>query len=84
MLCKPINPTKDKFLLFYLIFMLSLLPVLRDGGKYLVFPLGVTLCRPPSSVSMPSGDGDGQEGQDDFFALCPPTLIPRGRCLLGQ
>lgn len=25
-----------------------------------------------------------QAGQDDCPALCPPTLIPRGRRLLGQ
>lgn len=50
----------------------------------LASPLGVTLCSPQSSVSMLSVDGDGQEGQDDFSALCSPTLIPRGRCLLGQ
>lgn len=84
-LCKPRNSTKDKFLLFHL--SVHTEPVAGVEGWWrasLTAPLGVTWCTPQSSVSCLLEMGMGQEGQDDFSALCPPTLIPRGHCLLGQ
>lgn len=50
-------------------------------------PLGVTQCHPQSSFSMELcflGMRMRRKGHNNFFALCPATLIPRGFCLLGQ
>lgn len=91
-LCKPRNSTKGNFLLVSLMFVLNQL-VLR-GCRRWVSPRNLPFCPswcPPVPMlvlsfhgTLSSGDAVRQEWHDNFFALCPGTLISRGFCLLGQ